>query len=360
MSNKYTKFTLYTLIAVLGYANFHLAVNNATTGQNEANPAIIRADENLGSGISSPVFFKLVGGNIVSISNGTWGFRIPSLPNCNTIDTDGDGDFLCGSDASGGGGGTQIEIQNSFTDLGSFSSLSFDAGHFTVTDTTGEATVKLDWLSGGGPASKSQANTWTLLQTFTLGASSSAGVEINTYASASLYRGLAFGATEIDCNDATDKLLWSAGLFTCGTLNVADTGATGGVGVDINTNDFTFDSTEVEAKTWGGGAGGTIVDTYNLTSGDPTMTWTPSGATLSLNFEILGYASVSNRFFVGSSRASISTPFEVSSTATSSFIIDSSGAGVGGCLVLRDRDGGGYTYITAQDGVLFSDTISCR
>lgn len=428
----------------------------------------------------------------------------------------GANDWDCAADATGGDGGTAVEIQNSFTDLGSFSSLSFDAGHFTATDTTGEATIKLDWDSAGGPASLSQAETiagnwvntanpwadnevvdtltinggtvtWTDLTTYPTGCTNqfvttvgdtltcasvdisgmtnltvtATGLELSSdaialttgynipltastsnwetfrdtpsnriTAGASLswdgntlnYAGnheqirLAgtpnyitqsdnvLTLTKLDISDDTNLtagtdltlttndivldstltqaftfnnagsqsmsgslnvakgmtanswqggglvactasgkvLRYSSGQFSCGTLADADipdsititnlsgtntgdvtlagtpdyitianqvitrtkldisddTNATGGVGVDITTNDLTFDATEIEAKTWGAGGGGTIVDTYNLTSGDPTMTWNPAGATLSLNFEAIGYASAS--LFMGS------------------------------------------------------------
>ncbi len=36
---------------------------------------------------------------------GTGGLQVPTIPNCNTVDTDASGNFICGSDASGAGGG---------------------------------------------------------------------------------------------------------------------------------------------------------------------------------------------------------------------------------------------------------------
>ena len=51
-------------------------------------------------------------------------------------------------------------------------------------------------------------------------ASVSTNFEIVGFASASLYQGTAFGG--IDCNDATDQLLWSGGLFTCEALADGD------------------------------------------------------------------------------------------------------------------------------------------
>ena len=42
---------------------------------------------------------------IISVNpNGTGTIRFPDLTNCDTIDTDADGDLACGTDASGGGG----------------------------------------------------------------------------------------------------------------------------------------------------------------------------------------------------------------------------------------------------------------
>ena len=117
-------------------------------------------------------------------------------------------------------------------------------------------------------------------------ASVSNAFEVGGYASASKYFGVAFGTTG-DCNDSTEGFGFdlTTGLFSCRTLAVADVSATGGTGVDITTNDFTFDSTEIEATTWGAGGNATNIWTHNLSAGDPTLTWTQSGASLSLNFE---------------------------------------------------------------------------
>lgn len=251
------------------------------------------------------------------------------------LTTNGSGTLSWATVTGGGGGASSLQVKEGNTSITNpTASLSFSANGFQLiaSDST-DIDIRLDYTNG--PASRSMANIWTLLQTFSSGASFSNGAEFSTYASASLFTGSAFSGNP-NCDDATDKLLWDDGLFTCGTLADADipdnititglsgtntgdvtlagtpnyltlsgqqitltkldisddTNATGGTGVDITANDFTFDSTEVEAKTWGAGAGGTIVDTYNLSSGDPTMTWTPSGASLSLGLEVL-YASAS-------------------------------------------------------------------
>lgn len=370
--NKYAKFTLYSLIIILGYTNLHLAYNNATTGQLQANPMRINGDVMLGdSGIMTPVFF-IRSGNSVRLTNASWDFAVGGAtsasaefsvdPGNNTItinsilytfptndgdasqflQTNGSGTLIWAASSGGGGGGSpdlRLGFTGAFTNVGS---ISFNDAHFDLPlNVSNQASLSLDWGTGG-PASLSQAETVNSVWTFSAGASATTNFEAVGYASASLYQGLAFGATAIDCNDAADQLLWSGGVFTCEALADADipdtititnlsgtntgdvtlagtpdyitisgqvitrakldisddTNATGGAGVDITANDFTFDSTEVEATTWGAGGNATNVWTANLSSGDPTLNWTGSGATLSLGFEALGYASASKFFTV--------------------------------------------------------------
>lgn len=52
--------------------------------------------------------FVVAAGGIVKLASSTADIRVPSLQNCDTIDTDGNGVFECGTDASGGGGGGSI------------------------------------------------------------------------------------------------------------------------------------------------------------------------------------------------------------------------------------------------------------
>jgi len=52
--------------------------------------------------------------------------------------------------------------------------------------------------------------------------------------------------------------------------------------------------------------------------------------------------------------------FDVFSTATTTIRVDSNSTTRGSCLVLKDRDGVGYTYITVEDGELYADTVSCE
>lgn len=71
-------------------------------------------------------------------------------------------------------------------------------------------------------------------------------------------------------------------------------------------------------------------------------------------------ASVSGRFIVGNTIASISQPFEVfKENSSASFELYASGS-YGGCLVIKDVDGSGSTYCRASNGTLTCNTTSCR
>src|SRR3990167_8890803 len=98
----------------------------------------------------------------------------------------------------------------------------------------------------------------------------STNFEVGGYASASFFQGTAFGG--IDCNDATDKLLWSGGLFTCGTLADADIPDTITIaGGTIGSNNISAASTWTTLGTLTIGDGGDAVDfatsTWDVTAG---------------------------------------------------------------------------------------------
>ena len=63
---------------------------------------------------------------------------------------------------------------------------------------------------------------------------------------------------------------------------------------------------------------------------------------------------------VGIGTSTPGTLLDVFSTGTSTVRVDSNNASRGSCLVMKDRDGVGYTYITANDGVLTASTVSCE
>lgn len=168
-----------------------------------------------GVGVNTPFRFN---GTIVELKVPTNTLRIQSLANCDTIDTDADGDLACGTDAtgSGGGGGTMIEIGAGNPNSGILvSSVSFDAGAFNVTNPTGYAFVQLDYTNG--PASRAIAQTWAGLQTFSAGASGS-NIELSGYASASRN----YGAGLTACTSAGNVLRWTGGVFSCSTIADGD------------------------------------------------------------------------------------------------------------------------------------------
>ena len=254
-------------------------------------------------------------------TSGNLSFNGEIMPDGATCGTDeilkrtGANDWDCAADASGGGGGViEVGTESAFAHV---TSISFMDSMFSVSNTVSQSFVRLDW-GAGGPASLSEAETITgnwvntanpwadneVIDTITAsnylplaGGTLTGGLvgtnasfsygEFSIQASASLFNGTAFGA--IDCNDATDKLLWSAGLFTCGTLSVADTSLTAGTDLTLTTNDLTLDSTLTQNFTFN--ATGTAISVTNLA--------TFGSASVSTNFEAGGYASASNTFIVG-------------------------------------------------------------
>lgn len=81
--------------------------------------------------------------------------RIPSLTNCDTIDTDADGDFSCGTDGGGGGGHV---IQEEGSDLTQRTNLNFIGPTVTATDNSGadstDVTIDDDLTNYDNSASK--------------------------------------------------------------------------------------------------------------------------------------------------------------------------------------------------------------
>ena len=52
--------------------------------------------------------------------------------------------------------------------------------------------------------------------------------------------------------------------------------------------------------------------------------------------------------------------FQVHSNATTTISFDSNHATKGTCIEMKDSDGSGYTYLTANNGVLTASTVSCK
>lgn len=88
----------------------------------------------LGNSTANNVLWKLSAGDLMP-SLASWGLRVPSLTNCDTIDTDGSGIFVCGTDnggAGGGGGTTTVDIDG--VDQGAANVLDFDGTDFSITE----------------------------------------------------------------------------------------------------------------------------------------------------------------------------------------------------------------------------------
>jgi len=66
------------------------------------------------------------------------------------------------------------------------------------------------------------------------------------------------------------------------------------------------------------------------------------------------------RVGVGTSTSPTNINLDVySSNATSSARLDTNSATKGSCIVMKDFDGVGYTYVVANNGVLTASTNSC-
>lgn len=148
------------------------------------NKASAQANGNTGStGSYSP--FKVLNG-IIQPQSTAWTLRMPYLSGCDTIDTDVNGNFVCGSDATGGGG-----AGNTFN------------YPFTPTlnyGTFNQATTGIAWFQNG------------------LNASSTSHF-VNASTSIISITGGLFGANLSTCNSTTGKLVYDSttGLFGCGT-----------------------------------------------------------------------------------------------------------------------------------------------
>ena len=95
-------------------------------------------------------------------------------------------------------------------------------------------------------------------------------------------------------------------------------------------------------------AGYAITNAGAITGTSLTATSTTASSTV--------YAGLS----VGTTTTNSTIRFDVYGPATSSIRIDSNNATSGACLILRDNDGAGYTYVSAINGVLvLSSTVSC-
>ena len=224
----------------------------------------------------------------------------------------GANDWDCATDATGAATKAfgWIDANNSDGTFVSIGSISFDASHFTFSNTASLGYLRLDW-GAGGPASLSEAETIT-------------GNWVNTanpWADNEVADAITINGGTVTWTDlttyptgCTNQFVTTIGdTLTCASVDISTmTNLTGGTGIALTNDDLTFAPTEMEAFTWGAGANASNVWTFNLTAGDPTMTWTQAGATLSLGFEAVGYASASKGYFTSLLRV----PYSIGTVTT--------------------------------------------
>ena len=77
-------------------------------------------------------------------------------------------------------------------------------------------------------------------------------------------------------------------------------------------------------------------------------------------FATTTYFTIKNGGNIGIGTTTPSSQLQIFNVATSTVSLDSNAVAKGGCLEIKDMDGGGYTYCTALDGVLSCSIISCK
>lgn len=95
-----------------------------------------------------------------------------------------------------------------------------------------------------------------------------------------------------------------------------------------------------------------------------TTALTISGSGVALN---VSSASATSTFaggltsnMVGVGTSTPSALLQLFSTASTTLSVDSNSSSRGGCIQIKDLDGSGYTYVYANNGVIYSSTISCK
>ncbi len=100
-------------------------------------------------------------------------------------------------------------------------------------------------------------------------------------------------------------------------------------------------------------------DLSQLATSDKTVTWPNQtgnvliGTTAGLNIDY-----TNSRLGIGTSTPAFLLDIYSSATSTTRFDTDSTSKGA--CLVLKDRDGVGYTYVTANNGTLTASATACN
>lgn len=104
-----------------------------------------------------------------------------------------------------------------------------------------------------------------------------------------------------------------------------------------------------------------------LVASNGTVTYAAATSTISFGYasttqigstESAYFATASGNVGIGTTTTGVL--LDVFSTGTSTIRLDSNSTSKGGCIEIKDKSGIGYTYLYAEDGVLYSDTVSCK
>ncbi|MFH1769231.1 MAG: hypothetical protein ABH833_01015, partial [Parcubacteria group bacterium] len=241
---------------------------------------------NVGIGTTVPGYKLSVAGT-ASVSGGFYG---SGLVDCDTGITSkllydaSTGKFSCGTDTDTGSdyGGIDV-MEGAVATVTGTSSLSFESGHFTVTDNAGIAEVRLDW-GAGGPASLSEDETVAGDWIFSNNASVT-----NTFEA---------GAIKTDTLSASTGTL-TINAFTLGGAVTGNTQNITGLGqltvdnlrLDGNTLDTTSGNLTLDSN-----GGTTAIDDILTVSGQATFS---SNVSISGDLETAGSASASETYGSG-------------------------------------------------------------
>jgi hypothetical protein len=130
------------------------------------------------------------------------------------------------------------------------------------------------------------------------------------------------------------------------------------VGIDITTNDFTLDLTELNTMTFGSGTFTTL--TIDAGATDPVWTYGSNLANLSTGNLGVATATPMSIFSVaGTTTVQTLNIDNPNHTGTTTIYAYSTTALFGGEIILEDANGNGCTSITTSAGTLISKIISC-
>ncbi len=123
--------------------------------QNAAGANLFTVNQNgqLSIGVTTPT--TILGDTGTSTFSGgvklnTGNFQVATLTGCDSIDTDADGNFICGTDATGAGGGIATIKENNSSVVTSASALDFLGADFDVTNSpAGEGNIAIDYTNSG-------------------------------------------------------------------------------------------------------------------------------------------------------------------------------------------------------------------